>query len=51
MTLAGAAPRDLITGLVAQMHLVSEIAKFLDKDPGRPCIHQFGRDLYYLDLL
>ncbi|WP_329670292.1 HAD-IIB family hydrolase [Limnobacter sp.] len=50
MSLAGAKPRDLITGLIAQMHLISEIARRLGKDPGRPDVPQFGRDLYYVDL-
>lgn len=50
MSLAGAKPRDLITGLVAQMHLISEIARRVGKDPGRPDVPQFGRDLYYVDL-
>lgn len=50
MGLDGATPRDLIAGLVAQMHLVAEIAKRLNKDAGRPVVPQFGRDLYYLNL-
>lgn len=50
MSLGGASPRDLITGLVAQMYLISTIAHHLGKDPGRPAVPQFGRDLYYVDL-
>lgn len=50
MPLAGKTPRDLISGLVAQMYLVSAIARHLNKDPGRPIVPQFGRDLYYVDL-
>lgn len=50
MKLAGATPRDLIAGLVAQMHLVSAIAKGLGRDAGRPVVPQFGRDLYYIKL-
>lgn len=50
MPLGGATPRDLIAGLVAQMHLVSSIAHHLGKDPGRPAVPQFGRDLYYVNL-
>lgn len=46
----GARPCDLIAGLVAQMHLVSCLAKELQKDPGKPTVPQFGRDLYYADL-
>lgn len=50
MDLAGATPRDLIAGLVAQMYLVSAIANGLGLDPGRPEVRQFGRDLYYVNL-
>lgn len=50
MDLPGATPRDLIAGLVAQMHLVSGIARGLGQDPGRPVVPQFGRDLYYVKL-
>ena len=50
MSLSGSTPWDLITGLVAQMYLIDAIAARLDKDPGRPTVPQFGRDLYYIDL-
>jgi len=50
MTLASAEPRELIAGLVAQMHLVSTVAELQGKDAGRPEVPQFGRDLYYLNL-
>lgn len=50
MQLNGATPRDLITGLVAQMHLTSAIAHKTGTDPGKPEVPQFGRDLYYVDL-
>ncbi len=50
MPLSGSSPRDLIAGIVAQMHLIAEIARVFGKDPGRPEVPQFGRDLYYLDL-
>lgn len=50
MSLSGSSPRDLIAGIVAQMHLIAEIARVFGKDPGRPEVPQFGRDLYYLDL-
>lgn len=50
MPLASAEPRELIAGLVAQMHLVSAIAELQGKDAGRPVVPQFGRDLYYLNL-
>lgn len=50
MHLDGAAPSHLIAGLIAQMHLISAIARNLGKDAGRPTVPPFGRDLYYLDL-
>ncbi len=50
MHTGGSAPWDLIAGLVAQMHLVANIAKELNVDPGNPVVPQFGRDLYYADL-
>jgi HAD superfamily hydrolase (TIGR01484 family) len=50
MPLESASPRDLIAGLVAGMHLVASIARALGKDPGRPSVPQFGRELYYADL-
>lgn len=50
MPLPGALPRDLIAGLVGQMHLVDAIAKRMGKDPGQPDVPQFGRDIYYLTL-
>ena len=50
MALSGSTPCDLIGGIVAQMHLVSEIAHVFGKDPGRPDVPEFGRKLYYLDL-
>ncbi len=50
MCLAGATPSDLIAGLVAEMGLVANIARHSNKDPGRPQVPQFGRDLYYVDI-
>ena len=50
MPLLGASPRDLIAGLIGQMHLVQAIAGKVGKDPGRPEVPQFGRDIYYIDL-
>lgn len=50
MPLSGSSPCDQIAGIVAQMHLVAEIARVFGKDPGRPEVPQFGKDLYYLDL-
>lgn len=50
MALDAADPPSLIAGLVAEMHLVGAIAASQGKDPGRPAVPQFGRDLYYIDL-
>lgn len=50
MSLAGARPQDLLAGLVAQMQLVSVIALESKKDPAKPHVPVFGRELYYLDL-
>lgn len=51
MSLAGAEPRELIAGLVAQMYLVAAVAELQGKDAGRPDVPQFGRDLHYVNLL
>jgi hypothetical protein len=50
MPLGGAKPRDLLSGLVGEMKLVSAIAKKAGKDPGKPEVPQFGVDLHYADL-
>jgi HAD superfamily hydrolase (TIGR01484 family) len=50
MQLAGARPQDLLAGLVAQMQFVSQIAVALNRDPAKPHVPTFGRDLYYVDL-
>lgn len=50
MSTGGVTPCDLIAGIVAQMYFVSMLARELGKDPGRPIVPQFGRDLYYTDL-
>ena len=50
MLLGGARPQDLLAGLVAQMQLVSLIASELQKDPAKPHVPVFGRELYYVDL-
>lgn len=50
MSLGGSEPKDLIAGLVAQMHLVSRIGERLSCDPGKPEVPKFGRDLYYTKL-
>lgn len=46
----GVAPWDLIAGLTAQMQFVGLVAEALGKDPGRPEVPLFGRQLYYEDL-
>jgi HAD superfamily hydrolase (TIGR01484 family) len=50
MPFLGAKPQDLLAGLVAQMHLVSVIGDLRGKDPGRPSVPQFGRDLHYMNV-
>ena len=50
MPFGGAKPRDLLAGLVAQMRLVSAVARRAGKDPGRPQIPPFARALHYSDL-
>ncbi len=50
MPLGGGRPQDLLAGLVAQMRLVSLIADEMGKDPAKPHVPSFGRDLYYVDL-
>lgn len=50
MPLAGGRPQDLLAGLVAQMRLVSLIAREMGKDPAKPHVPSFGRELYYVDL-
>lgn len=50
MALANAKPDNLISGLTAQMHLVSKISQKLGKDPGQQNVPSFGRQLYYSDL-
>lgn len=50
MAFGGHAPRDLLAGLVAQMRLVSSISAHLKKDPGKPSVPKFGRDLHYMNV-
>ena len=47
MNLGGSTPADLIAGLVAQMHLIAALARQVNRDPAKPTVQQFGRDLYY----
>lgn len=50
MSLGGSSPADLIAGLVAQMHLIATLAKQVNRDPAKPTVQQFGRDLYYAEV-
>ena len=50
LKIAGSRPRDLLSGLIAELKLVSLFAKALNKDPAKPTVAQFGRQLYYIDL-
>lgn len=50
MKFNGSAPSDLLAGLVAQMHLVSNIGQAMGKDPGRPNVQKFAREIHYLNL-
>ena len=50
MRFGGAKPTDLLAGLVAEMRLVAAIARRIGKDPGRPDVPQFGRDLHYANI-
>lgn len=50
MPLAGADPVHLIAGLVAQMHLVAAVGRRLGKDPGRPDVPSYGREIHYANL-
>lgn len=47
MTVGGSTPADLIAGLVAEMYLIAAFARQVGKDPAKPRVQQFGRDLYY----
>ncbi|MDR3488419.1 MAG: HAD family hydrolase [Bradyrhizobium sp.] len=50
MRLNGARPRDMLTGLVAEMQLIAKIARLCNRDVGRPSVPKFGRDMYYTNL-
>jgi HAD superfamily hydrolase (TIGR01484 family) len=50
MPFGGSKPADLLTGLIAAMKLVSSLSNVLGRDPGRPDVPDFGRQLHYLDL-
>ncbi|WP_148287797.1 HAD hydrolase family protein, partial [Rhodopseudomonas sp. B29] len=50
MQLPAAKPKDLISGLIAGMHLVSEIANAANRNIAKPTISPLGRSLYYANL-
>jgi Sucrose-6F-phosphate phosphohydrolase len=50
LKIAGTRPRDLLSGLVAELKLVSHLARALGRDPAKPAVAPFGRELYYIDL-
>jgi hydroxymethylpyrimidine pyrophosphatase-like HAD family hydrolase/fructoselysine-6-P-deglycase FrlB-like protein len=50
MSLESGKPKDLLAGLIAGMHFVSLVSGFMNRDPGRPDVPQFGRELHYLKL-
>ena len=50
MSLGGADPVHLIAGLVAQMHFVAAVGSQLGKDPGRPDVPIYGREIHYANL-
>ncbi len=50
LPLSTSTPRDLLGGLIAGMHLVSEIANHATRDIARPNVSPLGRKLYYADL-
>ena len=50
MPLSGADPVDLIAGLIAEMHIVAIIGRTLGKDPGRPEVPSYGREIHYTNL-
>jgi HAD superfamily hydrolase (TIGR01484 family) len=50
MSFGSAGPVDLVAGLVAQMHMVGVIGRTLGKDPGRPVVPSYGREIHYANL-
>lgn len=50
MNIAGSRPRDLLSALIAELKLVSLLARVTGKDPAKPAVGEFGRKLYYMDL-
>ena len=50
LPLSASNPDDLLGGMIAAMHLISEIANYAKRDIARPNISPLGRKLYYADL-
>lgn len=50
MSMSGADPIHLIGGLVAQMYMVAAVGRALHKDPGRPDVPIYGREIHYANL-
>jgi len=50
MPFAGGQPADLLAGLVAQMKLLAIVAQRRGKDPGRPNVGSFGREIHYANV-
>ena len=50
MPLGGSEPVHLIAGLVAQMHMVAAVGRFMGKDPGRPEVPSYGRAIHYTNV-
>jgi HAD superfamily hydrolase (TIGR01484 family) len=50
MPLSSADPMHLVAGLVAQMHFVAAIGRQLGKDPGRPDVPTYSREIHYANL-
>ena len=50
LKLSSAQPHDLIGGLIASMHLISEIANSTNRDIARPEVSPLGKSLYYAKL-
>ena len=50
LRLTRATPDELVSGLIAAMYLVSEIANEQTRDIAHPQVSQLGRRLYYAEL-
>lgn len=50
LNLPDSKPKDLLSGLIAMMHLVSKFANEAQRNIARPIVSEFGRRLYYADL-